>query len=94
MQPQGHLQLILRIFGHGQNPQAAADAPRWQIAEGRTVLVEEEVAEAVRNELVARGHDVSVAPALMFGGAQVIHKMQGGYLAATESRKDGQAVGF
>ncbi|MBI5506900.1 MAG: gamma-glutamyltransferase family protein [Deltaproteobacteria bacterium] len=94
MQPQGHLQLMLRIFGHGQNPQAAADAPRWQIAEGRTVLVEEEVAESVRAGLVARGHDVSVAPALMFGGAQVIHKIQGGYLAASESRKDGHAVGF
>lgn len=94
MQPQGHLQLMLRIFGHGQNPQAAADAPRWQVGEGRTVLVEQEVSESVRAQLAARGHDVSVAPAWMFGGAQVIHKTEAGYVAASESRKDGQAVGF
>ena len=31
MQAQGHLQLALRILGHGQNPQSAADAPRWRV---------------------------------------------------------------
>lgn len=94
MQPQGHVQLMLRIFGHGQNPQAATDAPRWQVGDGRIVMVEEQVPESVRAELSARGHDVAVAPPLMFGGAQVIHKVEGGYVAATESRKDGQATGF
>lgn len=94
MQPQGHLQMVLRIFGHGQNPQAAADAPRWQVTEGRGVAVEEGIAPAVREDLAARGHDVSVAAPLMFGGAQAAMRIDGGYLAATESRKDGVVAGF
>ena len=94
MQPQGHAQMVLRIFGHGQNPQAAADAPRWQVTEGRGVAVEEGVGADVRDELVARGHAVSVAPPLMFGGAQAAMKIDDGYIAATESRKDGVVAGF
>lgn len=34
MQPQGHLQLVLRMFGHGQDSPAAADAPCRQVTEG------------------------------------------------------------
>jgi hypothetical protein len=40
MQAQGHLQLALRILAHGQNPQAAAGAPRWRVLSGRKVAVE------------------------------------------------------
>jgi len=94
MQPQGHLQMVLRMFGHGQNPQAAADAPRWQVTEGRGVAVEEGVSVEVREALIARGHDVSVAPPMMFGGAQAALRLEDGYLAATESRKDGVVAGF
>src|SRR3546814_18303300 len=39
IQAQGHLQLALRILGYGQNPQAAADAPRWRIDSGPRVGV-------------------------------------------------------
>ncbi len=35
MQAQGHVQLMLRMFVYGQNPQAAADGPRWQVLEER-----------------------------------------------------------
>lgn len=94
MQPQGHAQMVLRIFGCGQNPQAAADAPRWQVTDGRGVMVEEGVPAAVREELAARGHEISVAPPMMFGGAQMALKIAGGYMAATETRKDGVAAGF
>lgn len=94
MQPQGHLQMVLRVFGYGQNPQAAADAPRWQVADGRSVMVEEGVPAAVRDELAAMGHEISVAPALMFGGAQAALRIDGGYLAATETRKDGVVAAF
>ena len=31
MQHQGHVQMVTRIFDHGQNPQAASDAPRWHV---------------------------------------------------------------
>src|SRR5690606_38349468 len=40
MQPQGHLQVTLRMVVHGQNPQAASDAPRWQVLGGRRLLLE------------------------------------------------------
>ncbi|TFF93925.1 MAG: gamma-glutamyltransferase family protein, partial [Promethearchaeota archaeon] len=33
MQPQGHVQMMVRIFGYKQNPQAGLDAPRWQVTE-------------------------------------------------------------
>jgi gamma-glutamyltranspeptidase/glutathione hydrolase len=94
MQPQGHLQMVLRVFGQGQNPQAAADAPRWQVTEGRSVMVEEGVPIAVRERLAEMGHEISVAPPLMFGGAQAALRIGGGYLAATETRKDGIVAAF
>jgi gamma-glutamyltranspeptidase/glutathione hydrolase len=94
MQPQGHVQMVLRIFGHGQNPQAATDAPRWQVTEGRSVAVEEGVAPGVREKLAALGHDIVVAPPLLFGGAQAALAVEGGYVAASESRKDGLVAGF
>jgi gamma-glutamyltranspeptidase/glutathione hydrolase len=94
MQPQGHVQMVLRIFGYAQNPQAAADAPRWQVTEGRSVAVEEGVGEAARDALAARGHEVMVAPAVMFGGAQAAMRIDGGYIAASESRKDGLVAGL
>ena len=34
MQPQGHLQTIVRMLDYGQNPQAACDAPRWRFNAG------------------------------------------------------------
>ncbi len=30
MQPQGHMQTLVRMLDYGQNPQAACDAPRWR----------------------------------------------------------------
>ena len=35
MQPQGHVQLVVRTVVYGQNPQAACDAPRWYVSETR-----------------------------------------------------------
>jgi len=31
MQPQGHIQTLLRMLAYGQQPQAACDAPRWKV---------------------------------------------------------------
>ena len=30
MQPQGHMQTLVRMLDYRQNPQAACDAPRWR----------------------------------------------------------------
>lgn len=97
MQAQGHLQLVVRMQLYGQNPQAASDAPRWQVLQGREVSVESTMPEAIVQGLVARGHLIQrEAPqaAFAFGGAQIIARTAGGYVAGSDHRKDGCAVGY
>ncbi|MGA1136133.1 MAG: gamma-glutamyltransferase, partial [bacterium] len=95
MQAQGHVQLMLRMFTYGQNPQAAADGPRWQVLEGRNVAIEEDFPADVLIQLEARGHQLHRKPRQpFFGGAQLIYRMKDGYCGASEPRKEGQAVGF
>ena len=92
MQPQGHVQMMVRIADYAQNPQAAADAPRWQVTDGLNVTLEPGVTDEVAAELSRRGHRISRGP--NGGGAQLIWKLEDGYVAASEPRTDGQAVGF
>jgi hypothetical protein len=40
MQAQGHVQMVLRTQLFGQDPQMAADAPRWRVTEGLGVACE------------------------------------------------------
>ena len=94
MQAQGHVQLLVRMLGDGRNPQAAIDAPRWQVFEGRDLGVEDGFPRAVIDDLGARGHDVRVLGPTLFGGAQAIWKLDGGYAGASDPRKDGMAAGF
>ena len=42
----------------------------------------------------AQGHALEELPFTAFGGAQLIYRLEGGYCAASEPRKEGQAVGF
>jgi gamma-glutamyltranspeptidase/glutathione hydrolase len=96
MQAQGHLQMMARLAVFGQNPQAMSDAPRFRVEPGPLVHVEAHMPAAVVEALRARGHRVEVAPrdSLEFGSAQMIYKAADGYIAASDSRRDGQAVGF
>ena len=96
MQAQGHSQVMVRFADYQQNPQAAADAPRWRIDTGLTVGIEQGISSEVIAELIRRGHDLVPADrwSTDFGRAQLIYKMDDGYLAASERRTDGQAVGF
>lgn len=97
MQAQGHAQMIIRIFDYGQNPQTASDAPRWRVMQGLEVAVEAGFKPEVLAELSKRGHILHQAEAgtdFSFGGAQLIYKNQGAYLAGSDHRKDGQAVGY
>ncbi|MBA3373732.1 MAG: gamma-glutamyltransferase family protein [Actinomycetota bacterium] len=95
MQPQGHVQMVLRTTTWGQNPQAASDAPRWRVESGRGLALEAGVDPAVRAELARRGHEISSdTDSFGFGGAQLIARTAGGWLAASDHRKDGQAAGF
>ncbi len=96
MQAQGHMQVVSRMVDYHQNPQAAADAPRWRVDSGVKVGIEHGVPAETIAALQARGHDMPQADrwSTDFGRAQLIYKMEDGYFAASERRTDGQAVGF
>ncbi|HEY2189986.1 MAG TPA: gamma-glutamyltransferase, partial [Caldimonas sp.] len=100
MQPQGHLQTLVRMLAHRQQPQAACDAPRWRFNAGRKINVEATMAAATVAGLVERGHEVEVIADSYqdFGSGQFIWRLGDpavdGYVAASDSRRDGQAVGF
>ncbi|MBY9015126.1 MAG: gamma-glutamyltransferase [Candidatus Lokiarchaeota archaeon] len=94
MQPQGHAQMMIRIFDYQQNPQAAIDAPRWRIMQGKQINLEPGFNRETKMQLDNFGHQVYNGHYFEFGGAQIIYKLDDGYLAASDPRKDGQAVGF
>ncbi|WP_156686811.1 gamma-glutamyltransferase family protein [Mycobacterium sp. Marseille-P9652] len=95
MQPQGHVQVMVRIADHGQNPQAACDGPRFRWVQGTQVSCERGFPERTLAELARRGHDlVTVDDYNEFGSCQAIWRLDDGYLAVSDPRRDGQAVGF
>lgn len=95
MQPQGHAQIMVRMFDYHQNPQAACDAPRWQILPNMKVGFEAGFKSETLKDLNSRGHRIKkIEENQWFGGAQLIYKLADGYCGASDSRKDGQAVGF
>ncbi len=95
MQPQGHTQVMVRIADYGQNPQTASDGPRFRWVQGLDVSVEGGFPGATLEALKQRGHRiVTVDDYNQFGCAQMIWKLEGGYFAASDPRRDGQAVGF
>ena len=95
MQHQGHVQMVTRIFDHGQNPQAASDAPRWHVFPDFSLGLEQGIEPAVIEVLKKRGHRIqsNLGPEL-FGGAQLILRAHSGYIAGSDHRKEGQAAGY
>ncbi len=94
MQPQGHVQLVLRLVLEGLNPQAALDAPRWQLDfSSRAVLLEPGFARDLALGLVERGHRVRLEPEhARFGRGQFAFRKGGVLLGASEPRADGLAL--
>jgi len=109
MQPQGHVQIITNIIDFGMNLQEAGDATRWQHfgstepteAQGKTLtsggqlVLESDIPYQTIRGLMSRGHKVGFDRG-GYGGYQAImwddeNKV---YIGASESRKDGQAVGY
>lgn len=97
MQAQGHVQMMRQLVDLQRNPQAAVDAPRFRVEAGPRVMLEAHTPSAVLEHLRAQGHILDPRPAdsLEFGSAQVIQCLpDGGYIAASDPRRDGQAVGY
>jgi gamma-glutamyltranspeptidase/glutathione hydrolase len=100
MQPQGHMQTLVRMLDYGQNPQAACDAPRWRYNDGYSINVEAHMNAQTVQALSQRGHQMDVINDSYqdFGAGQFIWRMGDpkvqGYVAASDARRDGQAVGF
>ena len=100
MQPQGHVQALMRMLRHAQQPQAACDAPRWKVATGLAIDFEPGMAPGLVAGLRALGHrsEATVDAYMDFGSGQFIWRLSDdpadGYVAASDSRRDGQAAGF
>lgn len=100
MQPQGHMQTLVRMLDYRQQPQAACDAPRWRFNAGLEINVEQQMDKATVAELSARGHQVDVINDSYqdFGAGQFIWRAgdpkKEGYVCASDARRDGQVAGF
>ena len=101
MQPQGHLQTLVRMLDYGQNPQTACCAPRWRYNLQRQRLnLEHGVPAATVQGLKKLGHVLEQIDDSYqdFGAGQFIWRLGDpsveGYAAASDARRDGVAAGF
>jgi len=106
MQPQGHVQVLVNLVDFGMNLQEAGDAPRYYhsgsseptgtlMTTGGRLHLESGVSDSVRRELTRLGHDLAETIG-SYGGYQAVavDPTTGVYAGATESRKDGCALGY
>lgn len=107
MQPQGHVQVLINLLDFNMELQEAGDAPRVKHVgssdptgrpadqEGGAVELESGFAPKTIRELKHRGQHIAPADG-EFGGYQAIwyDAKKKVYFGATESRKDGVALGY
>ncbi|MFQ5914662.1 MAG: gamma-glutamyltransferase [Nitrospinota bacterium] len=97
MQPQGHIQFLLNHLVFGMDIQEAVEAPRFRFVGGNEVWLEDRIPAAIAEDLARRGHQAYYrVDSIGFGGAQIIARdpETGVYSGASESRKDGCALGY
>jgi gamma-glutamyltranspeptidase/glutathione hydrolase len=95
-QAQGHAQVLIDMIDLGANPQAASDAARFHHQQrSNTLDLESGLYERVGARLRAMGHQVAAVNGEDMGGFQAIWLLDNGvYRAASDHRKDGEAVGW
>ncbi len=107
MQPQGHAQIVINLVDFGMNLQEAGDAPRIQhdgstdpagqataMSDGGELDLETGFPYATVRALMRKGHSVRFADGPYGGYQAIMVNPEGGYIGASESRKDGQAAGY
>lgn len=94
IQPQGHVQVLLNLLVFGMDLQQAIDAARFRHLAGLQVALEAPVAESVRRQLKAMGHEILPDGSVAFGGSQAVMRLERGWAAGSDPRKDGAAVGY
>jgi gamma-glutamyltranspeptidase/glutathione hydrolase len=103
-QPQAHAQIAINIIDFNLNLQEAGDAPRIVhtgssqptdevMVNGGSLSLEKAFTETIIEELKTKGHIINYQPGI-FGGYQAIMLKDGIFYGASESRKDGHAVGY
>jgi gamma-glutamyltranspeptidase/glutathione hydrolase len=96
-QAQTHLQLLMRMVLDGWGPQEAVAAPRWVVDPGNwSVTAESRFDPGLIEDLRRRGHRISVTEAYdsLLGHAHVIRRTPEGYVAGTDPRAEGAALGL
>ncbi len=99
IQPQGHVQVLVNLIDLGMDLQEAIDAPRYRITTGLNVLLEDELGNSVIEGLLGLGHKrakpAGVLRSSMGGGqAIMIDSISKTLMGASDSRKDGMALGY
>jgi gamma-glutamyltranspeptidase/glutathione hydrolase len=98
MQPQGHVQLMVRMAAWGEGLQAAIDAPRWRLESQRALAIEAGMPDPVVRALRDAGYREPAGEGELggrsdFGGAQVVMRAPEGHLlGGSDPRKDGMAL--
>jgi gamma-glutamyltranspeptidase/glutathione hydrolase len=89
-------QILMNLIDHKMDLQQAINAPRAHCT-GTQLDLESRIPVAVRDQLKAQGHKLSVRGAvdLHFGGAQavLVDPATGRYYGAADPRRDGFAAG-
>ena len=106
MQPQGHAQIVINLIDFGMNLQEAGDAPRIRhssgqqptgglMTDGGQVSLESGFDYKEIRKLMQYGHKVNYSNG-SYGGYQAImfDSENSVYFGASESRKDGNAIGY
>jgi gamma-glutamyltranspeptidase/glutathione hydrolase len=100
MQPQGHVQMMLRLAAWGEPLQAAIDAPRWRLESNTVLAIEAGTPVPIVRALRAAGYREPSGIGELggrsdFGGAQfVMRAADGSLLGGSDRRKDGVARGL
>ena len=99
IQPQGHVQVLVNLIDLGMSLQQAIEAPRYRYMAGKEVLLEDEIPATVIAQLIAMGHVRAAPPGVLrslMGGGQaiMIDPVNGTLMGASDSRKDGLAIGY